>query len=112
MSEQISNGTAFNIYYSENNIFRNICQIPSDGVQNETYSEIFKSKGGGTIRQANNNIWHIDFDECREIAKKAGIIDALTRALRPILAFLFPGVPKNHKANEYMAANIISNGNI
>ena len=43
------------------------------------------------------------------IAKKAGIIDALTKALRPILAFLFPGVPKEHKANEYMAANIISN---
>ena len=43
------------------------------------------------------------------IAKKAGIIDALTRALRPVLAFLFPGVPRDHKANEYMAANIISN---
>ena len=28
------------------------------------------------------------------IAKKAGIIDALTKALRPVLAFLFPGVPK------------------
>ena len=43
------------------------------------------------------------------IAKKAGIIDALTRGLRPVLAFLFPGVPKDHKANEYMAANMISN---
>lgn len=43
------------------------------------------------------------------IAKKAGIIDALTRALRPVLAFLFPDVPREHKANEYMAANMISN---
>lgn len=43
------------------------------------------------------------------IAKKAGIIDALTKVLRPVLAFLFPGVPKEHAANEYMAANIISN---
>ncbi len=43
------------------------------------------------------------------IAKKAGIIDALTRGLRPVLALLFPGVPKEHAANEYMAANIISN---
>ncbi len=43
------------------------------------------------------------------IAKKAGIIDALTRGLRPVLAFLFPGVPREHKANEYMAANMISN---
>lgn len=43
------------------------------------------------------------------IAKKAGMIDALTKALQPVLAFLFPGVPKGHKANEYMAANMISN---
>ncbi len=43
------------------------------------------------------------------IAKKAGIIEALTRGLRPVLAFLFPGVPREHKANEYMAANMISN---
>lgn len=43
------------------------------------------------------------------IAKKAGIIDALTKGMRPVLAFLFPGVPKDHKANEYMAANMISN---
>ncbi len=43
------------------------------------------------------------------IAKKTGIIDALTKGLRPILAFLFPGVPKDHKANEYIAANMISN---
>lgn len=43
------------------------------------------------------------------IAKKAGIIGALTRGLRPVLAFLFPGVPREHKANEYMAANMISN---
>lgn len=43
------------------------------------------------------------------IAKKAGIIDALTKGLRPVLAFLFPGVPRDHKANEYMAANIIAN---
>lgn len=43
------------------------------------------------------------------IAKKAGIIDVLTKGLRPVLAFLFPGVPRDHKANEYMAANMISN---
>ncbi len=43
------------------------------------------------------------------IAKKAGIIDALTRGQRAVLAFLYPGVPREHKANEYMAANMISN---
>lgn len=43
------------------------------------------------------------------IAKKAGIMDALTKRMQPLLAFLFPGVPKGHKALEYIAANIVSN---
>ena len=43
------------------------------------------------------------------IAKKAGIIDWLTKGLRPVIAFLFPTVPGDHPANEYIAANIISN---
>lgn len=43
------------------------------------------------------------------IAKKAGLIDAMTRALRPALRFLFPDIPADHIANEYIAANIIAN---
>lgn len=43
------------------------------------------------------------------IAKKAGLIDAMTRTLRPALRFLFPDVPADHAANEYIAANIIAN---
>lgn len=43
------------------------------------------------------------------VAKKAGLIDAMTRALRPALRFLFPGVPEGHQANEYIASNIIAN---
>lgn len=43
------------------------------------------------------------------VAKKAGLIDAMTRALRPVLRFLFPGIPADHIANEYIASNIIAN---
>lgn len=43
------------------------------------------------------------------VAKKAGLIDAMTRALRPALHFLFPGVPEGHRANEYIASNMIAN---
>lgn len=43
------------------------------------------------------------------IAKKAGIIDFLTRAMMPVLKFLFPGVPEGYRANEYIASNMISN---
>ena len=43
------------------------------------------------------------------VAKKAGLIDAMTREIRTALRFLFPGVPEGHRANEYIASNIIAN---
>lgn len=35
-----------------------------------------------------------------QVAKAVGIIDCLTRWLRPVLAKLFPDVPKEHVVNE------------
>jgi spore maturation protein A len=44
-----------------------------------------------------------------EIARQAGIMERMTQGLRPVLRFLFPRIPREHKANEYIAANIIAN---
>lgn len=44
-----------------------------------------------------------------EIAKKAGIIEKLTRGISPFLNFMFPKIPKNHIARQYIATNIIAN---
>ena len=44
-----------------------------------------------------------------EIATKAGIIGALSRILRPFVRFMFPRIPKGHKANEHITTNIIAN---
>ena len=44
-----------------------------------------------------------------EVARRAGIMDRMTKGLYPVLRFLFPRIPKGHKANEYIAANIIAN---
>lgn len=44
-----------------------------------------------------------------QIAKASGIIDALTKALHPIIRLLFPDIPKGHVANEYIASNMIAN---
>lgn len=44
-----------------------------------------------------------------EVAKQAGIMDKLTKWLRPVLRFLFPGIPKDHPAEEYITANIVAN---
>lgn len=44
-----------------------------------------------------------------EIAKKAGLIEKLTKGISPFLTFLFPRIPKNHPARQYIATNIIAN---
>ncbi len=44
-----------------------------------------------------------------EIATQAGLIDMAARKMRPFIRFLFPAIPKNHKANEYIATNFIAN---
>lgn len=44
-----------------------------------------------------------------EIARQAGLMDRMTRGMAPLLRFLFPGIPENHKAKEYITANIVAN---
>lgn len=44
-----------------------------------------------------------------EVGKKAGIISQLTRVINPLVNFLFPNIPKNHKSREYITTNIIAN---
>lgn len=44
-----------------------------------------------------------------KIAEKGGIIDDLSNKMRFVLKYLFPDIPKNHKANKYIATNIIAN---
>lgn len=44
-----------------------------------------------------------------EIAKQSGLIGKLTRKIQPFITFLFPGLPRDHAAREYISANIIAN---
>ena len=44
-----------------------------------------------------------------EIATKAGIIGALSKLMRPAIRYMFPKIPKGHKANEYITTNLIAN---
>ena len=43
------------------------------------------------------------------IAEHAGIVRGAARRMTPFLRFLFPGIPKEHTANEFIAANMIAN---
>lgn len=43
------------------------------------------------------------------IARDAGLVDALARALRPAMRWLFPGVPDGHPAQGAMLMNISAN---
>lgn len=44
-----------------------------------------------------------------EVARRAGLMDSMTKGLRPVLRFLFPRLPSEHKVNEYLTANIVAN---
>lgn len=44
-----------------------------------------------------------------EIATKAGILQGATKAISPIIRFLFPHIPKGHRANQHIATNFIAN---
>ena len=44
-----------------------------------------------------------------EIAKVSGLIDSISEKMQPVIKFLFPKIPKKHKANEYILVNIIAN---
>ena len=44
-----------------------------------------------------------------EIATRAGIIQMASKKMGPVIHFLFPRIPKGHKANEYITTNFIAN---
>lgn len=44
-----------------------------------------------------------------KIAEKAGIIEGMAKKMGPILDFLFPHIPKQHRSREYIATNMIAN---
>lgn len=44
-----------------------------------------------------------------EIAQTSGLIDKLTKGLKPFIHFMFPQIPPNHKAIEYISLNTIAN---
>lgn len=44
-----------------------------------------------------------------EIGRRAGLIERLSRGIRPLMHFLFPKIPADHPANEHIATNMIAN---
>lgn len=44
-----------------------------------------------------------------EVAGEAGVIAGLTRAIAPFMRFLFPKIPKGHRAFDSLSANFVAN---
>lgn len=44
-----------------------------------------------------------------EVAQDCGLVDRLTRSIRPVIRFLFPDIPDGHRAQEYISLNMIAN---
>lgn len=44
-----------------------------------------------------------------KVAERAGIVAGLTKVIRPFVHFMFPDIPKGHKAERSISMNIIAN---
>lgn len=44
-----------------------------------------------------------------KIAESAGLITGLTSGIQPFLSFMFPHLPREHEARQYIATNFIAN---
>ncbi|MCD7777079.1 MAG: nucleoside recognition protein [Clostridiales bacterium] len=44
-----------------------------------------------------------------KIGEKSGLIELMAEKIMPFLKFLFPDVPRDHKAMKHIAANVIAN---
>lgn len=44
-----------------------------------------------------------------KIAEESGLIEAMTKKMRPIISFLFPQIPEGHPAAESISMNMIAN---
>lgn len=44
-----------------------------------------------------------------QIARTSGLVDKMTKGMQPLLAFLFPRIPGEHRAMEFISANMIAN---
>ena len=44
-----------------------------------------------------------------EIAQESGMIAKMTKRIRPFLKFMFPRLPEDHPAGEYITTNLIAN---
>ena len=44
-----------------------------------------------------------------EVAQEAGVIAGLTNAIAPFMRFLFPKIPKGHRAFDSLSANFVAN---
>ena len=47
-----------------------------------------------------------------EIASKSGLIASMTRGIQPFITFLFPRIPKEHPARQYISTNIIAKSSV
>lgn len=44
-----------------------------------------------------------------KIAEESGMVSSLAKKMTPIMNFLFPSIPKGHKARDYIATNFVAN---
>lgn len=89
-------------------IFSIIIAAFSGGIDAITQSALESSRGAVELAFKMSGVVAMWMGIMR-IAEKAGIIEGLSKKMKPILNFLFPDIPDNHPAQKYIATNMIAN---
>lgn len=89
-------------------IFSIIIAAFNGGVDAITQSALESSKGAVELAFGMTGVVAMWMGIMR-IAENAGIIEALSKKMKPILNFLFPDIPDGHPAQKYIATNMIAN---
>ena len=89
-------------------IFSIIIAAFSGGIDAITQSALESSRGAVELAFKMSGVVAMWMGIMR-IAEKAGIIEGLSKKMKPILNFLFPDIPDDHPAQKYIATNMIAN---
>ena len=84
-----------------------VCLLPRNDGKGDGSADRFLYRGGESLYFMLGiiGVWN----GMMEIAVKSGLMKRIAQVMYPFIHWLFPDIPRGHKANEYIAANMAAN---
>ena len=86
-----------------------VCLLPRNDGKGDGSADRFLYRGGESLYFHAWGLSVCGTDGMMEIAVKSGLMKRIAQVMYPFIHWLFPDIPRGHKANEYIAANMAAN---